>query len=418
MSQPRAFSRGRFDNRSTDRDEGGGKSFDRYQRSESYVPSAERTYQNDDRKDFRRGRSPSISSARSDPPFKRGRRFGSVSRSPGRLMISPAPIDTVEWPPCFEIDGSAFVFHPASGMFYEEKSEFFYDPKTKLYYGAKKFAYFRYDEDMDPPFVETQRADPSQGTPTEPVEPPLTLPPVNGVSSTSPDDKPKIAIKLKTKKLKKSKGSVVSEASETITMPVSKVQKEQEAILEKWREKQAELKALHPMPAPVSAAAAAEEIKRTIKGEPICVICKRKFPTIEKLRLHETKSELHKSNLAKAAQLASEKAKLEQAGVAEIQQYKDRAEKRRHLHGIETGSMASPAFDPLALAVKPEAEGLGENHIGNKLLQKMGWQAGTGLAKKGEDDESDKSSSVEIRKDWERIEALAGKGRNNPQSGQ
>jgi len=386
---------------------------ERFHRAESYAPSAERerVYQNKDRRDFRRGRSSSVTSARSEAPFKRGRRFGSVSksRSPGRLIGRSLPRETIEWPPSFDSDGTAFVFHPASGMFYEENSEFFYDPRTKLYYGAKKGAYFRYDDSRDPPFVEAQRVDPTQGTPTEPLEPPVILPPING-SPQSAGDKPKIAIKLKTKKIKKPKVAINTEAPKATPIPASRVQKEQVANIEKWTEKQAELKSFSALPMPVSAAAAIEEIKRTVKGEPICVLCKRKFLTIEKLRLHENMSELHKSNLAKRALLGREKRKVEDTASAEKQQYNDRAEKRRHLHGPDGPTSSVASFAPSGVVSRPPApEVLDENNVGNKLLQKMGWQAGANLGKKGADDGSDKSSR-EIRKDWDRIEAMASNG--------
>jgi RNA-binding protein 5/10 len=347
-------------------------------------------------------------------------RFGSISqsRSPGRLIRPLPPAEIIEWPPCFDSEGSAFIFHPASGMFYEELSEFFYDPKAKVYYGVKKGAYFRYDDSKDPPFVETQRADPAQGTPIAPVEPPVTLPPINAPGSLI--GKHKIAIKLKTKKLKKPKVAINTATSDNFPMPAvpSKSHKEQIANIEKWKEKQTELKAILPVVSSgVSAAVAEAQIKKTAKGEPICVICKRKFPTMEKLRLHEIMSELHKSNLAKAAQqLVGEKRKHEEVRVTkekqqQQQQYHDRAEKRRHLHGPETATAQRPVFASRGLLGKPDGpEGLGENNIGNKLLQKLGWQSGSSVGRKGDGETSEKSLVEELRKDWDRIEAIADKG--------
>lgn len=428
----------RYGMQSTDRYEGGAKDHGRYQRSQSYAASTgiEDTSYNGEAAtsmDFRRGRSSSVVSSRSEPPFKRERhvhnstsrpRFGStsMSRSPGRRIQHQAPLEIIEWPPCFDNEGSAFIFHPASGMFYEEQSDFFYDPKAKVYYGVKKGAYFRYDDSRDPPFVETQRADPTQGTPLAPVEPPVTLPSAD--ISLNLNEKTRIAIKLKTKKVKKPKDILNTQSSEIFPMPapVSKVQKEQVANIEKWKEKQAELKALHSVSSGVSAATAAEEIKKTVSGEPICVLCRRKFPTIDKLRLHEDKSELHKSNLAKAAQqqqqqqqqLAGEKRTHDEAAlgtaVDQQQQYRDRAEKRRILHGSDAITTESPLFAAgERLLGKPAPEGLGGNNIGNRLLQKMGWQSGSGLGKK-RGEEVSKTSSEDIRKDWDRIEAIAESG--------
>lgn len=440
-SQPRNQDTGnRYDSRSIDRH--GGRGASRYDRSQSYATGVERMHHNNETNvDIRRGRSASVTSSRSESFLHRRRQFlsGSRSRSPGRMLPRPPlKMEVVEWPPCFDYEGSAFIFHPASGMFYEGTSDFFYDPKTKLYYGVKKAAYYRYDESQDPPFVESQRANPTLGTPVDPLEPPVTLPSVS--SAALLDNKPKIAIHLKTKKIKKHKSSVNTMESESNLIPVpTKVHKEQVANIEKWQEKQAELKAhpIPPLPPPppppsmgVTAAMAAEEIKTTVKGEPICVICKRKFPTIEKLRLHETKSDLHKANLAKMTQLSVaivESGQSDTAAAAagdsssvsavETQNYHDRAEKRRRLHGPEAASSGSSVVSGKSLSVaKHETpEGIAESNVGNVLLQKMGWQSGSALGRKGED-ETAAPASLEIRKDWDRIEAMASRSSSAPRS--
>ena len=41
--------------------------------------------------------------------------------------------------------------------------------------------------------------------------------------------------------------------------------------------------------------------KATASGQPICVLCRRKFANVDKLRQHEKLSTLHKENLAKKA---------------------------------------------------------------------------------------------------------------------
>jgi len=109
-----------------------------------------------------------------------------------------------EWPPCFESNGSAFVFDARSGMFYEAESDFFYDPKSKLYYGNKKQTYFRYDGHTKPPFVEVhhiENAQASSDLAPEPVLVPLPCP----KSAQESKAKKAISIKLKTKCLKNTK---------------------------------------------------------------------------------------------------------------------------------------------------------------------------------------------------------------------
>eukprot|EP00980_Cylindrotheca_fusiformis_P011109 scaffold2553_cov138-Cylindrotheca_fusiformis.AAC.17 len=313
-------------------------------------------------------------------------RARSDRRSPGKFRTSKKELEEREWPPCFDIDGSAFVFDNRSAMFYESQSDFFYDPKSKLYYGNKKGAYFRYDKSEKPPFVEVQKMagksadggiahDASEVT-VEPIQNTLAKP------------KPAIAINLKiAKKSKQPKGLLQKKVAPT----VSKVEKERIANIEKWNEKQAELK-------PESA----QKIRTTSKGEPICTLCKRKFPSIEKLRLHEKASELHKSNLAKAAKAKEvEDSKRKEAPSGN---YEDRAQKRRNLHGADTAIVqpASLQQDEPSAFEPTQSESLGSSNIGNKMLQKMGWQ---------QFDKPEDGQQQHIRKDWDRIESLANRQR-------
>jgi hypothetical protein len=290
-------------------------------------------------------------------------------------------------------------------MFYEELSDFYYDPKARLYYGAKHNAYFRYDDSQDPPFVETQRVDPAQGTPLEPVAPSLLLPPSVGV----PSDKPKIVINLKTKKMKTPQPSASTDATSNFPILLTQVQKTQVAYIEKWQVKQAELKT--PSFAPVITSSS--EVKRTAKGEPICTVCKRKFPTVEKLRLHESMSELHKTNLA--LQQQQQQPATQDASAAELeplpatQPYTNRAEKRRHLHGEYPEAHTVKAVTVDAVVVAPQVDSLGETNVGNQLLQKMGWQAGAELGGRRSGDEQSTKLSSDLRKDWDRIEVMAAK---------
>ena len=91
----------------------------------------------------------------------------------------------------------------------------------------------------------------------------------------------------------------------------------------------AKAKAAAAPPAPAQAAKA--KAKTTTKA-PICLVCRRKFKTVEVLRLHCEKSEMHKRNLAAAA-----KKKAQEALAAPA--YRDRASERRKLYvtGTEHG---------------------------------------------------------------------------------
>jgi RNA-binding protein 5/10 len=329
--------------------------------------------------------------------------------SPGR---PPLPLrKKVEWPPCFHEDGTVFVFDPRSAMFYESESDFFYDPKSKLYYGNKKGAYFRYDETVDPPFVEVQRMAPPADAQEDTNDASLSATAVTLVTSNvknknTTNSKPAIAIKIKTKKVAKKKSDVPK--SEL----VPRIRKEQAAIIEKWTEKQAELKKQlmeDKPPSPTTTTTAANNtqgVVTTSKGEPICVICKRKFATLEKLQLHEKVSDLHKQNLQNI-ELANQAAKRKEAPVVGGE-YQDRAQKRRNLHGPDDGaSTTSMTQDRTSIATQRIApvDTLGKDNIGNQLLQKLGWDAEAAKNNRGT------AAAESMRKDWENIEAKAQVGR-------
>jgi RNA-binding protein 5/10 len=171
-----------------------------------------------------------------------------------------------------------------------------------------------------------------------------------------------------------------------------------------------------------------ESTVTTSGGKPICRICMRKFPTVDKLRQHEQQSELHKANLAKAeAAKAAEKKKVdeEQTKVQEKKKvptikYKDRASQRRMLYcdlpsGLPqrnrdrlTDELESRRYRPAL--INPELH-LGEHNIGNQLFQKMS-KANTrpGTARQARPESSDSTSvslADHLRKDWALIESLA-----------
>ena len=324
----------------------------------------------------------------------------------GRRRPPPAP-PAPRWPPPFETHGSSYVLDNRSGMFYEAKSNFFYDPTTKLYYSHEKQAYFRHrilEENGKSVFDKVD-----DRTPTQVAE--------SAATPTASTDKqmilPAISINLKTKSLgkkpKKKKDehepnkSTGNNAPPGASIPARK-SKEHEADLAKWSERQIERKA---------GGRDISKIPKTAKGEPICSLCQRKFPTLDKLLFHERVSELHKSYLAKKAAAAKKVEGASSATTTAATQdnksttYTDRAEQRRLMHGPEnpgpvslTTNNSEEAVAPIATAVDPK-ETLNETNIGNKMLQKLGWQQGKGLGRR------EASRSSELQQDWDRIERLA-----------
>lgn len=319
--------------------------------------------------------------------------FDEFGRSIPAKKASDATSIRQEWPPCFcDKHAADFVLDTRSGMFYHAISSFFYDPKSKLYYGNKQRLYYRFDEADNRRFVAVEEQDTSTRVDTS--EPEAILDPSNRPSSSSTSST--ISIKLKTKKLpttKKFQSTKHPRAASAIATSSAALPKEVAQTIGKWEERRQEQEQ-EPVPTGPTTA-------RTKDGEPVCLLCKRKFPTIDKLKRHEQVSQLHRDNLLRSKKLEP---------VATATQYVDRAHNRRSLYGdaetvssstitSTTGTVCSmaesgiaPTGDPVSEAFDP----LGSQNIGRKLLHGMGWSQ----------DYSDRSSQTHggISKEWDRIE--------------
>ncbi|CRL01481.1 CLUMA_CG014238, isoform A [Clunio marinus] len=123
-----------------------------------------------------------------------------------------------------------------------------------------------------------------------------------------------------------------------------------------------------------------------------CMLCKRAFPSADVLSKHLKMSNLHKENLHKYKMTQGI---LEIGGGSSAQNYRDRAKERRLKYGeadpvpvnrskerfqreMEKQASIAHTYQTSAVAA---AQPISEGNIGNKLLQKMGWKAGSGLGK-------------------------------------
>mmetsp|Transcript_37145 Transcript_37145/g.90052 ORF Transcript_37145/g.90052 Transcript_37145/m.90052 type:complete len:552 (-) Transcript_37145:64-1719(-) len=378
-----------------------------------------------------------------------------------------------EWPPQFDEEPSSFVFDARSGMFWEGESQFFYDPKTKLYYSNRQAVYYRYDSNEKPPFVEFQKVAPSESN--QDVTDVVSATTLDG-DITSPSTAPGIKIAIKTKKLKRSSIQAkndkepsnqtvkVSSDQVTSTGTPSSLSKEKQNI-EKWsRQQQLRQKKEDGNVSPTQEEGATKtkpKVRTTAKGEPICLICKRKFPTLAKLQLHEKASQLHKQNLEKLKTEAKQKLEDSRKRPADAMSdatasktataattYVDRAEKRRLMHhGTDPSSIkeilsrkicsnAMPLPSDLTTThnatttpITPAGADLNSNNVGHKMLQKMGWKAnikgpsrpsdtgavitsdspasGDASKNNNRDAKITTMTTNRLRQDWDKIEAIA-----------
>jgi RNA-binding protein 5/10 len=280
-------------------------------------------------------------------------------------------------------------------MFYEAMADFFYDPKTKLYYGNKQKVYYTFQPGEDPPFSALPL---SQGT--EVAAP-------SEATGPKPEENKKIAINLKTTVLPGESDSAKKEhtknpkaTKKAKAAQPNRPQKQHTVNIEKWSERGKEIREGNEAPT--------KNPPTTTKGQPVCLLCRRKFASVEKLKQHEELSALHKEKLEKK----EADAKKEQEAKASTE-YRDRALERRIMHGPETSSLPALPRDLEASAareadvVRPE-DNLGASNIGNQMLQKLGWKCGASLGRDAGNGVS--NGAGELVKDWEKIESLAASG--------
>ncbi|KAF8522115.1 hypothetical protein BU17DRAFT_45113 [Hysterangium stoloniferum] len=140
-----------------------------------------------------------------------------------------------------------------------------------------------------------------------------------------------------------------------------------------------------------------------------CLLCARKFKTMEQLGRHNKESDLHKARLLYLSLMfyrdrSDLDVNLRQIAAGKVQalktpppqpKYRDRASERRVLHNQPDVPLPEPSGStsqkrtatppaPPPPPPPPVHPGKDENNIGNKLLKKMGWAEGTGLGTGGE----------------------------------
>ena len=375
-----------------------------------------------------------------------------------------------EWPPSFDTEGASFLFDSRSGMFYHPPSDFFYDPKTKLYYSNKKTQYFRFvggDDSTEIPFLPLESGGGGGGIEAAVAaregggsitEGEIATESSKSAAGSDSEQKSKmIAISLKTKAPFNPSSKSLNEVAATekqnmaarsltadttpLLPPYSVVpqsHKKHEEDMNKWSGRIKELynnetvsSAENPDPS-----SAPRELKTTSRGQPICLLCRRKFASVEKLDQHEKLSALHKENLAKKASvaLAADADKSSKQNEEEASSYRDRSKERRMMYGddllayshslgpssraeailaqVDGRSRTATTAEMTKEIIRPE-DTLGNTNVGNNLLQKLGWKSGDTLGRK-QDGESDdakpkggRDAASSLKSDWERIESLA-----------
>ena len=325
------------------------------------------------------------------------------------------------FPPPFQENEADYVFHPSSGYFFEEISGYYYDPKSKLYYATDQKKYYSYAQEQKR-FQELDDANGMSQMPMVTNSVPQTdsgldvvAQALKGDRKPLPTSSQKISICIKQQptkgsKMKKRTDIPSIRTTDPVDTKQSKSVKEREADMEKWNQR---VKEQHEAPSEdainsrrksINHLLEMDKIIRTKSGKAVCLICRRKFPTDEKLEQHRELSKLHSHNISKLK--------------SETSSYVDRAHQRRSMYKSDEDVL--PILDPsydvqapslerarnvdMAESVNPENI-LDSSNIGNQMLQKLGWKGGS-LGRSGADG-NEKESNQSIMNEWNRIEKLA-----------
>ncbi|TYZ69398.1 hypothetical protein PybrP1_007735, partial [[Pythium] brassicae (nom. inval.)] len=301
----------------------------------------------------------------------------SVAAAAAAAAAPPPPADRPkkQWPLPFETGGGSFVFAGEHGLYYDADSMFYYDTQSKLYYSAFSGEYFCCrDGATFALFAPPAPSDDAPLTLSKKEKKPLAFGAVTGSSVAA----------------SKLKDAFSGDPPAAVGATPSMKRKSADDIA-KWSQLQRGSKDADSgkKPAPLAsppvatsaspaAAAALDTLVSAAAEAPICLLCRRKFTSMELLRKHETLSALHQANLAKAKAhkdaLAAQYRELEQ----ERKERAEEEEQDRKRQRVAAAS-AAPAAPSAASAAPPSLE----TGIGGKMLKMMGWKSGEGLGKHG-----------------------------------
>lgn len=249
----------------------------------------------------------------------------------------------------------SYVYDEKSGFYYDNTSGLYYDPKTKYYYNPTDQNYYFWNE-------ETQQYDtvPQQGSNTNTAgsnnnnnnTPNITT---QNRPTTEATIKPSKSTKAITaKKIQKDmerwakakNRQVAAKAPPKPDPPVEpepqKIEPTGHSIALKIAQDYADPafqqvanqppQTIFPVPQPAAPPKPLTDEELSKKFEDLnamaCLLCKRKFPSVENLKRHQELSDLHKSSLA------AERQRMDPS--ADLTDYRDRALERRNKFAIDT----------------------------------------------------------------------------------
>ncbi|KAG6968597.1 hypothetical protein JG688_00005710 [Phytophthora aleatoria] len=325
------------------------------------------------------------------------------------------------WPPPFESAGGSYMYVSEYGLYWDPDSLFYYDAHTMVYHNSFTGAYYRCVAPESsgasafqlfvPPLPVDDEVYNETTTATIPAasKPALSL-------SLKKDKKKAAGISFAIKttafasaasvsetnsQVKAAGSGVVPPAASAVSVTSIGIKRKSADDIAKWSQRQREAKqheAGNTSTAPTqqannsseqktvrSATSAADSVIDALTNVPqevpICLLCRRKFGSLEMLRKHEKLSKLHLANLAKANKNKQHIAAQYREHEKEMERDAKKQRQEEYPPSVPSNNWSAPTPGSSSNP-EPTASSL-ESGFGGKMLKLMGWKSGDGLGKHG-----------------------------------
>ncbi|KAM3957250.1 LOW QUALITY PROTEIN: RNA-binding protein 5-A [Aphomia sociella] len=299
---------------------------------------------------------------------------------------------TVYSPP----DVRTFMYDETSGYYYDPATGLYYDGNTQYFYNSQITQYMYWDATTSTYIVASQS---QQNT----EQPKLPNPPQATTENTIAKDPPEEKKKEKEDKVKVAKKIAKDMERWARTLNQKKENARSNIVMEQPLDTAASkgsadigfsvlgagpsipshVRELSPPPVSTDEFLMKKVAEPTLESDEgiidwsklTCLLCKRRFPSVEVLTKHKTLSDLHKQNLIEY----QKKNDL----LPQTNGYRDRAAERRMKFG-EDETPVRRRYEPTEVVhapMPPMPPPSVVDTIGGKMLQKMGWSEGRGLGK-------------------------------------
>jgi len=320
--------------------------------------------------------------------------YGDKKTSKKSSDLGTVNVNGVEYKKYKTPDVSTYQYDETSGYYYDPISTLYYDANSQYYFNSKtsKFCYWdaQYETFLPAPEGD-EKTDDKKTASKDKVK----------TAKRIQKDMEKWAKTLNQRK-DQSKASSVASPENTSTTSQKGAEDIAYSILQRKEEKpDSGLPGLAGYGSEEedeeqnSSSSSLAELKLTDWDKLACLLCKRQFQSKEKLSKHNTLSDLHKQNIQEWRKQNAGDGSGSRSQEGNSFQYRDRAKERRNKFGDDDKPVPNKfkekylkALDEVTVtggaSEAANMPKIGEDNVGNRMLQKMGWKDGLGLGKKNQ----------------------------------